>query len=139
MATTNVRVNLPAIQSMFQSYGEIGRFGQRTSQRSVAFAQARVGRRTGRLAASIRSVPAAGLLHYTISIRSPLKYAAWVNAGTTTPITPKTGIWLAVGKREGKKPIYRQYVLGQRAQRYLEGGVEDALALEGIGIHLISF
>lgn len=135
----NVRVDNAAIQSLFSSYGQIGEFGQRVAQRGRANAVAIVGRRTGRLAASIRSTPAAGILQYTINIRSDLEYAGWVEDGTATPITPKRGMWLAVGKREGKKPVYRRYVLGQRAQHYMKDGVRDALGIEGIGINFISF
>ena len=139
MARVNVRVDYGAIQGMFYGSGEIGIWGQKVSQRARGFARLLVGKRTGRLANSITSNPAAGLLKYTISVGSNLEYSAWVNAGTTTPITPTKGTWLAVGKREGKKPVYRQYVLGQRAQHYLERGAEAALAAEGISLHFLTF
>lgn len=134
MARVNVRVDNAAIQGMFESYGEIGRFGQRTTTTAVGLARLKVGKRTGRLAASIRGNPAAGALRYTISLGSPLDYAGWVEDGTDTPILPTSGRWLAVGKREGKKPVYRHWVHGQKAQKYLAGGAEQALAREGIMI-----
>jgi hypothetical protein len=138
MARVSVRVNYEAIQGLF-TYGDIARFGQRTSQRARGLARIAAPKRTGRLANSITANPAAGTLTYTISVGSRLDYANWVNHGTTGPITAKHGLWLSVGKREGKhhgRGYAKRSVRGQRAQRFLEQGAQAALAAEGIFIRL---
>lgn len=132
----NVRVNNVAIQGLFENYGQIGRFGVRTTHAAVGIAREIVGKRTGRLAASIRGNPAAGKLHYTISLGSRNEAAAWVENGTYGPILPRRSPTLAVGKREDRGPWHRLWVEGQAAQEYLRGGAERALAAEGIFVRV---
>lgn len=136
MAFVSVTVDLAAIQSLFEPSGGIGIFGQRVNRVAWIRATALAPSRTDRLKSSIFPSPKTTKLGYKVTVGSNLKYAGWVNDGTTGPILPKNGPWLAVGKREGKKPIYRPSVRGQRGQHFLESGINQAFAGTGIGIRV---
>lgn len=136
MARVSVRVDYAAIQGLFEPSGGVGRFGRGVNRRAEALARVAAPSRTGRLRGSITSSPAVTHYGYKVTIGSNRKYARWVNDGTAGPITPKHSRWLAVGKREGKKPIYKRFVAGQAAQHFLERGINEAFTAAGIPIHI---
>lgn len=133
-ANGNIRivVHQSKIVGMHLPGGDIHRYVDALTDRTVQFAKIGAPKRTWKLTNSIRKEidmrgAAAGRL--TGRVRADAKYAKYVHEGTTGPITPKNGLWLSVPAYPGAtRTKAKKSVRGQRANPFLEDALRQAMA-----------
>lgn len=138
----NVRVTIYPSQVQLNFEQSVSKDAEKVGADAVVQSKARLvpgrGYRTGTLSNSITfGRQPIGRYLYRIRLNAAAKHAAWVEHGTASPILPKNGPYLAVGKREGKfnggRGVPKRSVSGQAAQKYLEHGMNAALHAAGYG------
>lgn len=139
MATT-VRVNQPAIQSMFVEGGDIHGFAKKLRKDVRIQSRRAAPRRTGTLRRSI-TADRIGTNQYRCNFRvySWAPHARWVEKGTAFVIHPHGGglVLYQDGRAAPARWAYSElsvmdFVLGQKPNPFLEIGLARAFALHGL-------
>lgn len=117
------------IQAMSAPGGDVFRYAQRKAQRTASFAKAFAPKRTGRLAAGIRSDTRTVVQGAVGRTRSTAHYSAYVHEGTTGPIVAtnsEKGLWVP-RRKYGYKRGWRDSVAGQRANPFLDRALSASM------------
>lgn len=137
-------VDRAAIARLVQPSGMVDRWLRDIALEIMLDAKAAAPMRSGRLRDSIGSDRRGSTAtRVTFRVYASVPYAAYVERGTTGPITANlarspggqfTGGrgWLPVGKSQGHISTYAKSVRGQAAQRFLQRSMEEVLSYHRI-------
>lgn len=117
------------IQAMSAPGGDVFRYAQHKAQRAAAYGKAFAPKRTGALAAGIRSDTRTVVQGAVGRARSTARHSAWVHEGTYGPIVAThspEGMWVP-RRKFGFRRGWRQEVAGQRANPFLDRALSAAM------------
>lgn len=115
------------IQAMSAPGGDVYRYAQGKARTTAATAKAFAPKRTGRLAASIRTDTRTVRQGAVGRVRANAPYAIYVHEGTTGPITSPTGrLWVPVARGAWRRR-WMDSVSGQAANPFLSRALSVAM------------
>lgn len=140
------RVDYVRIQSMFVTGGQVYKFAGKVQDDVRDAARHRAGKRSGALRRSISATRHTLPAGVKVTVAAYAEHALWVELGTAGGgagrIFPTHGIEpmvLYAGARPGTPARYRRYkharmrsVRGQKPKRFLERGLHDGMAQNGL-------
>lgn len=129
-----VKVYDQKISSLFDRYGEVGRFGSTLNREIHAAAVAAAPVRSGALKASHRNngVLKAGRFRTTGRISATAEHASWVHGGVAGRIYPVRGDRLRLPAGNGFGPRVAKSVAGQSANPWMEQAARAVLLRRGL-------